>query len=193
MTPSSFLGLLGTLVGLIRALPQLTSILKAKSALGVSIDTAATSACVSFGWAVYGLWTDQFFVSLATGASGVVFLLVTIFALKFGHRIRELKVAPLWICFLMAAAMAGHEKGLAILLPVSVLAANIPQLRVAARETNLSDLSLGTWLLSLSDGFIWGLYSLLEQDPAIFAFALFQLSTSAVIIILKLAKKTKPT
>jgi hypothetical protein len=95
MNISSMLGLIGTLIGLVRALPQLIHLLRAKEACGVSVDTAATSSIVGFGWAVYG----------------------------FG-----------------------------IILPVSVLVSNIPQIWVAYKEDDLSDLSLGIWLLSMSDG-----------------------------------------
>jgi uncharacterized protein with PQ loop repeat len=69
---------------------------------------------------------------------------------------------------------------------VSILVSNIPQIYVAAREENLSDLSLGTWVLSMSDGFVWGLYSVIEQDSAIMVFAIFQLVTSGTIVFLKL-------
>jgi hypothetical protein len=80
---------------------------------------------------------------------------------------------------------------LGVVLPVSVLAANIPQLRVAYKEGNLADLSLGTWLLSMADGVVWGLYSLLQQDASIMVFAAFQLTTSGLIVALKLAHMAK--
>ena len=86
----------------------------------------------------------------------------------------------------MSGLLAG-EKGLGVVLPISVLAANIPQLRVAYREQNLADLSLGTWVLSVTDGLVWGTYSLLRHDTAIMAYGLFQVLTSGSIVALKLA------
>ncbi len=53
---------------------------------------------------------------------------------------------------------------------------------VAAREEDLTDLSLGTWVLSMSDGFVWGLYFLFESNYSIMVFALFQLATSGTIV-----------
>ncbi len=73
MNISSILGLLGTFIGLVRAMPQLIRLLRAKEAYGVSVDTAATSSIVSFGWAAYGLLTHQPYVALATGSSAIVF------------------------------------------------------------------------------------------------------------------------
>ena len=188
MALSSALGLFGTFIGLVRALPQLTLILSARRAAGVSVDAAAVSSVVSFGWAVYGLLTHQLFVSLATGASGLIFLLITLFALVFGRSAREFKVAPIWLGLLILVHALGGATGLGILLPLSVLAANGPQILTAHRESDLSNLSLGTWLFSLTDGAIWGGYALLESDLPILAYALFQLITSITIVSLKITK-----
>jgi len=73
MNISSVFGLLGTLLGMVRALPQLTRLMRAKEACGVSVDSAATSSMVGFGWTVYGIWTHQPYVALATGSSAIVF------------------------------------------------------------------------------------------------------------------------
>lgn len=188
MDTAAILGLAGTLVGLVRALPQLIRLLRSRSAAGVSPDTAATSAIVSYGWAVYGLWTAQPFVALATGASGTVFFLVTLFSLRFGRRAGEVRIAPLWFLVLAGAVLAGNARGLGLVLPVSILVSNLPQVRVAWKEADLSGLSLGTWLLSMSDGLVWGLYSLVTGDTSIMVFALFQLTTSGAIVLLKLLR-----
>lgn len=153
---SSLLGLCGTVIGLVRAMPQLLGLLRSKEAFGVSVDTAATSAVVSFGWAVYGLLTGQYFVTLATGSSGLVFLLIALFSLRFGRRLSEVRITPVWLIVLITAGLLEREAGLGWVLPVSVLAANLPQLVVAAREDDLKDLSLGTWLFSMADGLVWG-------------------------------------
>jgi uncharacterized protein with PQ loop repeat len=134
MNISAIIVLLGTLIGLVRALPQLIGLLRAKKAAGVSVDTAATSAIVGFGWATYGLITHQPYVALATGASATVFLIITFSALGFGRRIKELKVTPIWLCVLLIAGIAAKDKGLGVILPVSVLIANLPQLRVAYKR-----------------------------------------------------------
>lgn len=187
MSSLSLLGALGTLIGLVRAVPQLARLLRTRQAYGVSVDTAATSSIVSFGWATYGLLTGQLYVSLATGSSGVIFAIITVMALRFGRRAREFAIAPVWLVVLLLVGALAGSAGLGVVLPISVLAANIPQLWVAYREGNLADLSLGTWLLSIADGLVWGIYSLVQQDTAIMVFAAFQLATSGLIVALKLA------
>ena len=160
-------------------------------AFGVSLDTAATSSIVSFGWAAYGMMTGQPYVSLATGSSGLVFALITFFAMRYGRKVREFRVAPLWLVFLLAAGFTLGKSGLGFLLPVSVLVSNMPQLWVAYKESNLADLSLGTWMLSITDGLVWGIYSLIQQDYSIMVFAFLQLITSGPIVALKLAHRTR--
>jgi hypothetical protein len=112
-----------------------------------------------------------------------------IFSLRFGRSVKEFKVAPLWLCVLLLSYYLIGVNGLGLVLPVCILAANIPQLRVAYRESNLSDLSLGTWLLSMSDGLVWGIYSCLQYDFSIMTFAFFQLSASGMIVALKASRK----
>lgn len=189
----SFLGSLGTLMGLVRAFPQLIRLVRAREAYGVSVDTSATSSIVSFGWVVYGVMTHQPYVSFATGSSGVIFGLITILALRFGRKLNELKISPVWLLVLALAGAFGGRNGLGIVLPISVLAANVPQLLVAFKEGNLADLSLGTWLLSFSDGLIWGIYAVLQQDFSIMTYGVFQLATSGLIVILKIRSKGKFT
>ena len=188
MNPAAILGLIGTVVGLVRALPQLHIIIKSRKAAGVSIDSTAVSSLVSMAWALYGLLTHQPFVSLATGSSAVIFLLITLFSIKYGRSPREFRVAPIWLALLTLTALLGGITGLGILLPLSVLACNLPQLKTAWQETDLSELSLGTWLFSLSDGIIWTSYALLMDDVPILAYGLLQGITSIAILTFKLGK-----
>ena len=110
-------------------------------------------------------------------------------ALRFGRQVREFTIAPIWLAVLRKPHC--RKTGLGMALPVSVLAANVPQLWVAYQEGNLADLSLGTWLLSMGDGLVWGIYSLIQQDTAIMVFACFQLTTSGLIVALKLVHTAK--
>src|ERR1051325_2535137 len=174
----SFLGSVGTVVGLIRAAPQLIRLLRAREAFGVSLDSAATSSIVSFGWTTYGLLTHQVYVCLATGSSGLLFAIISFFAIRFGRSHQEFRIAPVWFGVLLTAGIVAGKNGLGLVLPISVLAANIPQILVAYKERDLTDLSLGTWLLSITDGFVWGIYSFLQHDISIMIYGLFQLSTS---------------
>jgi uncharacterized protein with PQ loop repeat len=68
----SILGTFGTILGLVRAMPQLVRLLRAREAFGVSVDTAATSAIVSFSWVIYGILTEQFYFTLASGLTGLI-------------------------------------------------------------------------------------------------------------------------
>ncbi|MCL4303793.1 MAG: hypothetical protein KJ077_49375 [Anaerolineae bacterium] len=191
MNMTSILGTFGTIMGLVRAMPQLVRLLRAQEAFGVSVDTAATSAICSFSWVAYGVLTDQFYFSLASGLTGLIFALITLFALRFGRQVKEFKVAPIWFMVLLLAGVVAGKNGLGLVLAISVLVANIPQLWLAYKENNLTDLSLGTWAISTMEGLIWLTYSLLRQDIAIIVSAFFQAMTSGLIVALKLARQAK--
>lgn len=189
MNITSILGAFGTILGLVRAMPQLVRLVRAREAFGVSVDTAATSAICSFSWVAYGVLTDQFYFSLASGLTGLTFALIALFALRFGRQVKEFKVAPIWFTVLVLAGVVAGKNGLGLVLSISVFVANIPQLWLAYKESNLTDLSLGTWSISAVEGLIWLTYSLLRLDIAIIVSAFFQAMTSGLIVALKLARQ----
>ncbi|MEA2447406.1 MAG: hypothetical protein QOK47_1043 [Actinomycetota bacterium] len=187
------LGALGTLIGLVRALPQFIRLLKTRDAHGVSLDTAATSCVVSFAWATYGVLTDQLVVVLATGLSGAVFALITLLALKLGRRVSELRAAPIWFAIALVVTVVGGSVALGVILSAGALVANVPQVVVAYRERDLTGLSPSTWALTASDGAVWSLYGIITGDIPIMVNNLFQFSTSAAIVIRRLAwGRTRP-
>lgn len=191
MNITSILGTYGTLLGLVRAMPQLVRLLRAREAFGVSVDTAAMSAICSFSWVAYGVLTAQFYFSLSSGLTGLIFALITLFALRFGRQVKEFKVAPLWFAVLFLAGLIGGKNGLGLVLAISVLVANLPQLWLAYQESDLADLSLGTWAISTVEGLIWLTYALLQQDLAIIVSAFLQALTSGLIVALKVVRQTK--
>lgn len=191
MTITSILGTVGTLLGLVRAMPQLIRLLQARQAFGVSVDTAATSAVCSFSWVVYGVWTSQFYFTLASGLTGFIFALITLCALLFGRRVQEFRIAPLWLVVLFLAGWLGGQNGLGLVLAISVLVANLPQLWLAYNDSNLTNLSLETWLISTTEGVIWCSYALLTQDIPVTVSAFLQAVTSGLIVALKLARRAK--
>jgi uncharacterized protein with PQ loop repeat len=191
MNITSILGTFGTILGLFRAMPQLVRLLRAREAFGVSVDTAATSAICSFGWVAYGVLTDQFYFTLASGLTGLIFTLIALFALRFGRQVKEIKVAPIWFTVLLLAGVVAGKNGLGLVLAISVLVANIPQLWLAYKESDLTDLSLGTWSISTIEGLTWFTYALLRQDIAIIVSAFLQATTSGLIVALKLARQAK--
>jgi uncharacterized protein with PQ loop repeat len=190
MGPAPLFAFVATAIELVRAVPQLARLLRTRDVHGVSADSAATSSVVSAGWATYGVLTSQPVVILASGASAVMFALVTLAALRFGRRPGEMRATPVWLAVLAAAGLMGGARGLGLLLPVSVLVANGPQLLVALRERDLSGLSLGTWLLSVLEALAWGGYGLYASDRSILVYGTLHLTTSGAIVALRLAKSS---
>lgn len=180
------LGAIGTIIGLVRALPQLLRLMRTRDAHGVSLDTAATSCVVSAAWATYGVLTEQWAVALASGLTGIVFALITLLALRLGRRVRELRTGPVWLLAVVVATTAAGSKGLGLVLIVGALVANAPQVLVAYREPDLTGLSPSTWALTASDGAVWTLYGAATGDIPILVNNLFQFTTSMAILIRRL-------
>jgi len=185
----STLGFTGTIIDLLRAAPQLVRLLRERKSFGVSVDTSGTSCVVSLGWTTYGIITDQIFVAIASGAIASLFFIITVAALRLGRSAREFRVTPLWLVVLFSALIFFGKNGLGLMLSISALISNVPQIRVAYKEENLSGLSLGTWLLTLSGGLVWFVYGFLNNDLTIMVSTFFQSVTSTIIIGLKLFKQ----
>ena len=183
MSLTGVLGGLGTVVGLVRAMPQLLRLTRTGDVHGVSLDAAATSSVVSFGWATYGVMTEQWGVAVATACSGFVFADIAVLSSGLGRRAREARTAPVWFAVLLAAVLLRGSDGLGFLLPLSVLAGNLPQVVTAYRESDLSGLSLPTWLLSMADGAVWETYALASGDASIAVFGILQIVTSGSIVL----------
>ena len=143
------------------------------------------------GWTTYGIITHQIFVALASGAIATLFFIITLAALRLGRSAREFRIAPLWLVVLFSAVAFFGKNGLGLMLSISALISNVPQIRVAYKEENLSGLSLGTWLLTLTGGLIWFVYGFLNNDLTIMVSTFFQSVTSAIVIGLKLFKQRK--
>ena len=92
----------------------------------------------------------------------------------------------MWLVVLTLCGSVGGALGISLVLPISVLAANIPQVRVAYREGNLTDLSLGTWALAMTEGFLWVGYGIAQRDVSVLVNNSFQVITCAMIVTLKL-------
>ena len=180
------LGAIGMVIGLVRALPQLVRLLRTKDAHGVSLDTATTSCVVSAAWMTYGILTGQFAVGLASGLAGGVYLLIAVFALFFGRHIREVRAAPYWLAIVTVVTLVFGSSGLGIVLAVGALVANLPQVLVAYRESDLTGLSPSTWALTAADGAVWTLYGVVTGDIPILVNNVFQFSTSAAIVVRRL-------
>lgn len=184
----SFLGIAGTLLDLVRATPQLIHLVRARKSFGVSVDTSGTICVVSLGWTTYGIITHQPMVALASSFMASLFLLITIIALWLGRSIREFRVAPIWLAALSVASIFFGKTGLGLLLSISALISNVPQIRVAYKEENLSGLSSGTWVLTLVAGLTWFFYGYLQHDLTIMVSTFLQSATSGIIIALKIFK-----
>jgi uncharacterized protein with PQ loop repeat len=120
-------------------------------------------------------------------------LIITLIALRFGRSSREFRVAPVWAATLLIAGFFFKEIGLGVVLSISALISNVPQVRVAYKEENLSGLSLGTWALTFSAGLVWEFYAILQHDLTIIVAAFFQSVTSGIIIALKIFKPATET
>lgn len=183
MSILSVLGAIGTVIGLVRAMPQFVRLATTKDVHGVSLDAVATSSVVSAAWTTYGVMTGQIAVALASGLSCLVFALISFLAVRYGRWLGELRSAPVaFVVFLAVVSLMGVT-GLGVILMVGALVANTPQVIAAYREPNLSGISPSTWRLTASDGATWMTYGAIAGDLPIFINNAFQFATAIAVLV----------
>ena len=183
MNTLAVIGVIGTATALFRAVPQLVRLLRTQDAAGVSVDGSATGAVVMTAWTAYGFLTDQPAVILACGIPAITFGLITIAAVRYGRKAKEIKAAPLWAPVFVGFAIAGGATGLGIILTVGALIANVPHVLVAYREKDLSGISPTMWKATATDGSLWILYGLISGDIPILVNNTLNLVTALAIVI----------
>ena len=177
------LGVMGVVVGIVRAVPQLVRLLRKGASGGVSLDTLATTALLSLGWVAYGSMTDQVVLMAATGVSCTFFTVAASVARAQGQSERRLRGAPVLLCLLVATAWVVGSSGLPWLLALTVVMANAPQAVAAGRGVDVVGVSRGTWWLSVADGAVWGAFAILSSIDAMMVYGALQVGSSAVVLV----------
>lgn len=181
MDVATVVGWVGTLLFVVRLLPQPLKLRRTGDAAGVSA-TAVTNATVSdAGWFFHGVThglPPVWFASLVA----VPLDLWTLWHLRSRVGVRALASGALWGVVLAVAAIGGGRVAFGVALGASVVVNHAPQVWSALRSHSLSGISPATWWFGLTDALLWGGYGLAERDAALIAYGLVLGAASVTVL-----------
>lgn len=181
LSATDALGLLASVVFLVRLLPQPLRLARTGVASGVSPLSALNSMLTMVAWVTYGLFVGLPLVWVVS-AVALVPGVWTVLLLRREVSRRDLMWAGAWLALQVVAAATGL---LVAVLAAGVLVTQGPQVLRALRETDLTGLASATWWLSLLDATTWGAYGLAVGDAALVAYGVV-LTTSAGIVLTRI-------
>lgn len=165
MSPIAIAGTLAVVVSLIQFVPQAVRVHRVGMA-GVSLGTWATFSATTAAWLSYGVVAHQpslTAVNLVTGPT--TWSILARVARDPARRTRAV------IAFILAAASAGvialvPAPAVFVLAAVEVIAI-VPQLVAAFVQTDLTGVSVTTWLATLVAQSLWGVYGAVAHQLAV--------------------------
>ena len=179
------LGWIGTVLFLVRLLPQPWHTWKTGATEGVSPQALLNGFASDIGWFTYGLAAGLTPVWVAAGIAMPIGLF-TLSLVRANVRRHQVAVAFVWGIVLAGAWLVGGALGLGAMLGVSVVVNHGPQVLVALRGSDLSGLHPATWWISLADAGLWGGYGVLADDVALMAYGII-LGTAGIVVLARIA------
>lgn len=178
---AELVGAAALVVTAIAVLPQVLRILRVRSTAGVSPVWAMLGVVSTAAWVVYtgarGLW----WATVADALSCLAYTATVVVLARNGVRPRYLAGA-LWLSVFVLGYLAGGLSGMGAVLAIAFLIQVGPSIWTAYRTTDLLGASLGTWLLTCTEGALWGFYGLIKGDLAVIVFGAMALVASLLMV-----------
>ncbi len=173
------IGYVASAVFLCRLLPQPVRLARTGVPDGVSPLAAMNGAIGDFGWVAYGL-TAGLVPVWGVSVLALIPGLWTVALLRREASRQDLIGASLWIGFIVAAAATGR---LGLVLGGTVLVSLAPQLWRVLRSDDLGGIAPATWWIAIGDAALWGLYGVLERDPALMLYAVILVAIAVTVLV----------
>lgn len=173
------LGVVATVVFLMRLVPQPVRLARTGVPDGVSAMSAANTTIAELAWLVYGLsvgLVPLWAVSIPAFPLGVF----TVVLLRREFTRRDIIGSGVWLGAILAAWLTGT---LVLALAAGVVVNVGPQVWTALRSPNLDGLAPATWLIALVDASVWGVYGWWVGDPALLGYCAVLLGFATVILV----------
>jgi uncharacterized protein with PQ loop repeat len=179
MSSVDALGLLASVVFLVRLLPQPVRLARRPQVVAGVSALAALQAVVAAGaWVAYGLDRG---LPVVWGVS-VAALVPCLWQLALVRRVvagRDLAWCGGFVAVLVAAWFGGL---FAVALSLTAAVTLAPQVRTAVTEHDLSGLAPATWWVAIVDASVWGAYGLAVGDRALLGYFAVLVTASVVVL-----------
>jgi uncharacterized protein with PQ loop repeat len=176
------LGAIGTVLGIIRAWPQVREIAGRRRTAGVSVQTWALTLLNNASWLTLGVIISAIpiIVSNLLSAVGSVAVLVAIERQRPQKRLARKAVVALAGVAVVGLTSLGGATALTVLATMLAISMFVPQLLLVLKS-GAAGVSASTWLATAISAAVWLLYAFALGRPSIAACQVVILPVSLVI------------
>ncbi|MEP9362701.1 PQ-loop domain-containing transporter [Nocardioides sp. CN2-186] len=180
------IGLAGTILAVAYTVPQLSKLVRMRSAAGVSVAALANSTISGIAWTTYGVVAHELWVALPAvfavpGTAGAMVLA------WFRGGSRERMWLPVaWAATIAAATLAIPVVGpgpIIVVLGCSVTLMVGPAAITAWRSHDVSALAASAWAMLIVDALLAGAYGFLADLDANLIYAMVAITGSLAILV----------
>jgi uncharacterized protein with PQ loop repeat len=185
ITPATAVGLAATLLAFAYTVPQLSKLIRLRSAAGVSVAALASSTISGLAWTGYGVVERDVWVALPAAVSVPATAGALVLAwLRGGSRAR-LWLPVAWFVTIVTATAAVPWVGstpITALLGCSVALMITPAAITAWRSHDVSAIAASAWAMLIVDALLAGAYGVLAGVEANLVYAVVAMTGSLVIL-----------
>jgi uncharacterized protein with PQ loop repeat len=162
------LGVIGTILGIVRAWPQVVQIVVRRQTAGVSVQTWALTLLNNASWLTLGVIIGAFpiIISNLLSAVGSVAVLAAVNLQQRQKRLARTAAVGLAGAAVVGLASLGGAAALTVLATVLAISMFVPQLLLVLRS-GAAGVAVSTWLVSAISAGIWLLYAFALGRPSI--------------------------
>jgi hypothetical protein len=184
MPTAEIAALIATVLAVAGALSQLRRLARTGDPAGVSLANAMLGTVTELGWLAYtlheSLWSAVPEVGLMLGAN----LLLACILVRAGLVVvRPFAASVAWGVVLASGTALGGWALLGAMLPIAYALQVAPSVWSAFRTWAPTGVATATWTLILIESVLWGVFGLIEHDPALTMFGVIGGTASSSIVV----------
>jgi uncharacterized protein with PQ loop repeat len=186
ITLATAVGLAGTLLAFAYTVPQLSKLIRLRSAAGVSVAALANSTISGIAWTAYGVIEGELWVALPAFVALPATAGALVLAWFRGGERTRLWLPVAWLATIVAATAAVPVLGpvpITMLLGLSVSLMITPAAITAWRSHDVSAIAASAWVMLIVDALVAGAYGVLAGVDANVLYAAVAVTGSVVILV----------
>lgn len=184
-----WLGWIAAVSSGLRALPQVYRLLTTGTTRGISAPAMLFTTITAIGWCVWAVERGELPVALSSSLTAVGFGLVAARLVMVEPQPVGLALQGSWACALLSVGLLSGAQDLGWLVSLGSALQFLPQARKSMQETDLSGVSIWTYLLAMSNEMLWLSYGIAITSPVLMLPYLVRAPTSGYIIIRTLGSR----
>jgi uncharacterized protein with PQ loop repeat len=182
---ATLVGIAGTLLAFAYTVPQLSKLLRMRSATGISVAALANSTISGVAWTAYGVVEHEIWVALPAFVALPATVGALVIAWFRGGSRSRLWLPVVWLTTILGAALLAPWTGalpVTVLLGCSVTLMIAPAAITAWRSHDVSAIAASAWTMLIVDALLAGAYGVLADIDANLLYAAVATTGSVVIL-----------